>query len=109
MGTRSIVTFYDENDAAFCTVYRQMDGYPSYRGKLLAAFLKRKTIVDGFTSNMSGETYANGMGDLAAQWIATRRGDGGLCYAWQDWEHLCRSCKGRDRGRMGGVRLFDKT
>lgn len=76
MGTRSLVHFVDD-DETICTIYRQYDGYFNGRGFELADFLSDMIVVNGFSSksNMKGGTHANGMGCLAAQWVAREKGE----------------------------------
>lgn len=82
MGTRSTVKFYNEDDdnTPILSVYHQYDGYIEGIGHDLANFLKDKTIVNGYGSNQSMKTgFANGMGCLAAQYVAVNKKDiGGL-------------------------------
>jgi hypothetical protein len=68
MGTRSTVKFY-ENGGCVASVYQQYDGYIRGVGLDLAKFLSRKKIINGFGSQTMDE-YANGVGCLAAQYIA---------------------------------------
>jgi hypothetical protein len=76
MGTRSLIHF-KEDGKTFCTVYRQFDGYPSGRGLELAEWLSNITVVNGLTGD--GKHVANGLGCLAAQWIAHEKdGPGGI-------------------------------
>lgn len=73
MGTRSLIHFKDDN-TILCTVYRQFDGYPEGRGKELADFLLSGRLVNGIPMDSKGRVW-NGMGCLAAQWIAHEKGD----------------------------------
>ena len=50
-------------------MYRQFDGYLSGHGQELANFLNELTIGNGIPGKSELFTYANGMGDLAAQMI----------------------------------------
>lgn len=71
MGTRSHTNFIDSTGGSndlVCTVYQQYDGYISYVGKNIADFLAGKEIVNGY--NSLDATKANGIGCLAAQFIA---------------------------------------
>jgi hypothetical protein len=78
MGTRSTVKFYSEhstNDAKpMVCIYQQYDGYIEGVGFDLANFLKGKKVINGF-NDARGESiengFANGMGCLAAQYIAS--------------------------------------
>ncbi len=72
MGTRSTVKFYDEySEEPILSVYQQYDGYISGVGYELAEFLRNKKVVNGFRSGQNmANGYANGMGCLAAQYVA---------------------------------------
>ena len=76
MGTRSTIKFYSEHgeDKPVLCVYQQYDGYITGVGHELAKFLKDKKVINGYNS-ARGESmengYANGMGCLAAQYIAS--------------------------------------
>ena len=81
MGTRSTVKFYDKykEEQVICSIYHQYDGYIGGIGHELAKFINRKTIVNGYGLGMTNETHANGIGCLAAQYIAESKTDiGGL-------------------------------
>lgn len=71
MGTRSHTNFIEvtaNGSDLICSVYQQYDGYLSYVGKNIADFLAGKEIVNGY--NSLDATKANGIGCLAAQFIA---------------------------------------
>ena len=71
MGTRSHTNFIEvtaHGNDLICSVYQQYDGYISYVGKNIADFLAGKEIVNGY--NSLDVTKANGIGCLAAQFIA---------------------------------------
>lgn len=71
MGTRSHTNFIEvtaNGSDLICSVYQQYDGYLSYVGKNIADFLAGKEIVNGYHS--MDITKANGIGCLAAQFIA---------------------------------------
>ena len=68
MGTRSLTYVYDGKTPIMC-MYRQFDGYLSGHGQELANFLNELTIGNGIPGKSELFTYANGMGDLAAQMI----------------------------------------
>lgn len=71
MGTRSTVTFYDEYDLnCIASIYQQYDGYPEGVGYELAVFLENIQMVNGFGYGAKMGEVANGMGCLAAQYIA---------------------------------------
>ena len=68
MGTRSLTYVYDGKTPIMC-MYRQFDGYLSGHGQELANFLNELTIGNGISGKPELFTFANGMGDLAAQMI----------------------------------------
>ena len=68
MGTRSLTYVYDGETPIMC-MYRQYDGYLSGHGQELANFLNELTLGNGIPKFGDLYTYANGMGDLAAQMI----------------------------------------
>ena len=68
MGTRSLVVFQDEQEQDICVVYRQFDGSPKSRGQQLLDFVRERPLVFGIGDYNAKE--ANGIDDLAAQWIA---------------------------------------
>jgi hypothetical protein len=68
MGTRSLTYVYDGETPIMC-MYRQYDGYLSGHGQELANFLNELTLGNGIPKFGDLFTYANGMGDLAAQMI----------------------------------------
>ncbi len=77
MGTRSIIKFQEDGND-ICAIYQQFDGYPECVGNALFKFLDNISIVNGIRL---GETkrVANGVGCLAAQFIAEHKnGAGGL-------------------------------
>lgn len=80
MGTRSLTRFIEvvENKKNPITcIYRQYDGYPSGHGKELADFLMSGTMVNGY--GPSEQKQFNGLGCLAAQFIAEfKNGVGGI-------------------------------
>lgn len=72
MGTRSTIKFYEEGSKTpILSVYQQYDGYIDGVGHDLAKWLKNKKIVNG---------YANGMGCLAAQFVADHKTEIGGFY-----------------------------
>lgn len=82
MGTRSTVKFFGEwNDKPVMAVYQQYDGYIDGVGHELASFLLDKKVINGIGSgqNMEGG-YANGMGCLAAQYVAKHKTEIGGFY-----------------------------
>ena len=79
--TRSTVKFYDESDEPILCVYQQYDGYISGVGHDLAKFLKGKKIVNGFGLGQTMENgFANGIGCLAAQYVAEKKSEIGGFY-----------------------------
>ncbi len=72
MGTRSTVKFYSEFDqeTPILSVYQQFDGYIDGVGHELAEFLKDKKVINGIGRQTMEDGYANGMGCLAAQYVA---------------------------------------
>ena len=71
MGTRSTITFIEkwgEEVTPITTVYQQYDGYLNGVGYTLAKWLSGKVIVNGISEYR--KEYANGCGDLAAQFIS---------------------------------------
>lgn len=72
MGTRSTVKFFDEynQDEPVCCIYQQYDGYINGVGHDLASFLKDVKVINGISGDAKLGTHANGMGCLAAQFIA---------------------------------------
>jgi len=77
MGTRSTVAFYSEHEPrkVLLKVYQQYDGYIDGVGHELANFLESKKVVNGFgaTEQTMENGYANGMGCLAAQYVAEHK------------------------------------
>jgi len=77
-------------------MYRQYDGYLSGHGQELANFLNELTLGNGIPKFGDLYTYANGMGDLAAQMIVWFKKTPGGFYihpidfdqnCWQDYEY----------------------
>ena len=95
MGTRSLTYVYDGETPIIC-MYRQYDGYLSGHGQELANFLNELTIGNGISGESDLFTYANGMGDLAAQMIVWFKKTPGGFYihpvdsnqdCWQEYEY----------------------
>ena len=95
MGTRCLTYVYDGETPIMC-MYRQYDGYLSGHGQELANFLNELTIGEGISGKSDLFTYANGMGDLAAQMIVWFKKTPGGFYiypvemnqdCWQDYEY----------------------
>jgi len=81
MGTRSLVHFYNDpfddvpEPEIILTLYRQFDGYYDGRGEELAEWLAAKTMTSGIAVGTDVSATANGMGCLAAQWVAHEKGE----------------------------------
>lgn len=75
MGTRATVKFYSEygEDVILASTYHQWDGDYAGVGLDLAMFLKDKKVINGISGQTMSEGYANGMGCLAAQYIAKEK------------------------------------
>lgn len=82
MGTRSTVKFFDKDSKKpLLSVYQQYDGYITGVGHELANWLKHKKMVNGFGLSDSMENgVANGMGCLAAQYVAQNKTEIGGFY-----------------------------
>ena len=96
MGTRSITYIYDENNDPLIALYRQYDGYPSVTGSEIVDFLKQFKMVNGLALE-NKQKIANGMGCLAAQFVAHFKTEPGRFYlqppckeldAWQEFEYF---------------------
>ena len=81
MGTRSTVKFYENlnKETFLVAVYNQWDGYIEGVGHDLANFLKDMKVVNGYSSKET-DNLANGMGCLAAQYIAVIKDGIGSVY-----------------------------
>lgn len=95
MGTRSLTYVYDGETPIMC-MYRQYDGYLSGHGQELANFLNELTIGNGIPEYGDLFTFANGMGDLAAQMLVWFKKTPGGFYihpidfnqdCWQEYEY----------------------
>lgn len=75
MGTRSTVKFYSEfnQEEPILSVYQQYDGYIYGVGHELAEWLKDKKVINGISDQAMKDGYANGMGCLAAQYVAAKK------------------------------------
>lgn len=95
MGTRSTVKFYDDFDQVetkepVLCVYQQFDGYISGVGHTLAVFLISKTLTNGIGDETMEDGFANGMGCLAAQYVAKfKTRIGGFYLTTKDDEQGC--------------------
>ena len=88
MGTRSTITFIERTkagDSIVAQVYQQYDGYLEGVGKSLCGWLMPKIMVNGIPDYM--HDYANGIGDLAAQFVHDfKEGIGNLYLYSSDWD-----------------------
>ncbi len=82
MGTRSTVTFFSEHGSKepVLSVYQQFDGYIDGVGYDLANFLKDKKVINGISTQTMEGGFANGMGCLAAQYVASQKTEIGGFY-----------------------------
>lgn len=85
MGTRSTVKFYQEDELdnsgdLILAVYQQYDGYIKGVGHELAEWLKDKKVINGIQYETMQEGFANGMGCLAAQYVASKKVEIGNFY-----------------------------
>jgi len=81
MGTRSTIQFYNEYDQEnpILCIYQQYDGHIESVGHELAIWLKGKTLINGIQNQKMEGGFANGMGCLAAQYVAAHKnGIGGF-------------------------------
>lgn len=78
MGTRSVIKF-QENGETLCAIYQQFDGYLEGVGATLFEFLDGITIVNGLSFGQP-KRVANGVGCLAAQFIAEQKSGAGGFY-----------------------------
>lgn len=88
MGTRSTITFIERvnaGDSIVAQVYQQYDGYLEGVGKSLAEWLMPKIIVNGIPDYE--HDYANGIRDLAAQFVHDFKNRIGYLYLYSpDWD-----------------------
>lgn len=81
MGTRSTIKFYEEGATTpLLSIYNQYNGYIKGVGHDLANFLMGMRVVNGYQSNDKIFHVANGMGCLAAQYVAKFKTDIGKVY-----------------------------
>lgn len=78
MGTRSLVKFQEDHED-ICTIYQQFDGYLDGVGRELYDFLQDTNMVNGISAGQEG-MVANGMGCLAAQFVAAHKDGAGGFY-----------------------------
>lgn len=102
MGTRSTVKFYNQFNQSepILSVYQQFDGYIDGVGHDLARFLKDKKIINGIKDEKMSDGYANGIGCLAAQYVAEMKKKIGGFYLTtqsdsQDYDYEVRFIDGR--------------
>lgn len=70
MGTRSTISFIEKDkngESTVAYVYQQFDGYLEGVGKSLSEWLMPKIMVNGIPDY--NHNYANGITDLAAQYV----------------------------------------
>lgn len=88
MGTRSTITFIERvnaGDSIAAQIYQQYDGYLEGVGKSLAEWLIPKIMVNGIPDYE--HDYANGIGDLAAQFVHDFKDNIGYLYLYSpDWD-----------------------
>lgn len=88
MGTRSTITFIERvnaGDSIAAQIYQQYDGYLEGVGKSLAEWLIPKIMVNGIPDYE--HNYANGIGDLAAQFVHDFKDSIGYLYLYSpDWD-----------------------
>lgn len=88
MGTRSTITFIERvnaGDSIVAQVYQQYDGYLEGVGKSLCEWLMPKIMVNGIPDYE--HDYANGIGDLAAQYVHDFKDRIGNLYLYSpDWD-----------------------
>ena len=81
MSTRSTIRFRNDGDSTVCCVYKHFDGYIEGLGHDLAKWLKGMTLINGISNKeQEGHDYANGIGCLAAKWIADNKTETGDIY-----------------------------
>ena len=93
MGTRSLTHFMEDRGPgkkpqAICTVYRQMDGYPTGMGAELKEILQGSVVVNGYGSNTPEKAH-NGMGCLAATVIKNLKEGIGSIYVCRSGSKDC--------------------
>lgn len=81
MGTRSLTRFFDSDDKEIACVYQQFDGYPSGVGKEIADFVLSGALVNGIPVGDKRKLF-NGMGCLAAQFVAKFKDEPGGLYLY---------------------------
>lgn len=71
MGTRSHTHIKAEGGAKICTIYRQMDGYPSGHGRDLFDHFGATQLINGISQGNNLFAFANGMDCFAAAVVAS--------------------------------------
>ena len=77
MGTSSLIYFQEpgyHHTEVYAVIYQQNEGYLTGVGRVLASFLKKVKLVNGFTlcpapNYNEGEIICNGFDDVVAQFI----------------------------------------
>ena len=97
MSTRSVVRFAKREEGGSFSehpervevqVYKHYDGYPSGHPVALAEFLKDFKVVNGVPFGGDHSRMANGLGCLAAQYVAAfKEGPGDIYIENQDTQH----------------------
>ena len=93
MSTRSTIRFRNDGYSPVCCVYKHFDGYIEGLGHSLAEWLKGMTLINGISNReQEGHDYANGIGCLAAKWIADNKTETGDIYmcgsdAYEDYNY----------------------
>ena len=81
MSTRSTIRFRNEGDSPVCCVYKHFDGYIDGLGHSLAKWLIPMKLINGMCNDEQyRHDYANGIGCLAAKWIADNKTETGDIY-----------------------------
>lgn len=89
MGTRSTISFIEKNDngneSKVAYVYQQFDGYLEGVGRSLCKWLLHKIMVNGIPDYKYD--YANGITDLAAQYVHDFKDGVGSLYLYSpNWD-----------------------
>jgi hypothetical protein len=79
MGTRALTYIHNSSDEApFCAIYRQFDGYPDTHGAEIFEAIGSKKLVNGISGDR--DSVVNGMGCAAAQLIKSLKDEAGGIY-----------------------------
>ena len=82
------VTFSEHPERVEVQVYKHYDGYPQGHPVALAEFLKGFNIVNGVPFGVDNSRMANGLGCLAAQYVAAfKEGPGDIYIENPDTQH----------------------